>query len=264
MPLRNTSEKSPPLPERLAGLLRESRWLLVIALAAYLILILYGYSREDAAWSHSTRSGLTNNPGGVLGAWLADILLYVFGLSAWWWVAFLLQRVWAGYRHLAPGSLFDRRAWWLALSGFMVLLLASSALEALRLYSMKVALPLVPGGVLGVMLSEWLARMLGFTGATLFLLVLITTGFSLFSGLSWVRFIDRLGATVEGLYYWSINRWQTWQDRRIGARAIDQRLVVVGEEKKRVEEHQPIHIEQALINCPRSDPPVLPGLPAID
>jgi len=251
-------EKSPltphsALPERLAALLRESRWLLLVAVAIYLILILSGYDRNDPAWSHSARGGLTLNPGGVLGAWLADILLYVFGVSAWWWVAFLLQRVWAGYRHLAPDSLFDRRAWWLALLGFVVLLLASSALEALRLHSLKVALPLMPGGFFGVLLSDALARMLGFTGATLFLLVLIAAGFSLFSGLSWLRFVDRLGAAVEESYFWAINSWQTWQDKRIGARAVDERVVVVSEEKKRVEEHQPIHIEAALMEVQQSE-----------
>ena len=92
MPLRSRPP-SPPLPARLAALLRESRWLLLVAAAIYLVLILYGYDRNDPAWSHSAGGVLTHNPGGVLGAWLADVLLYVFGFSAWWWVTFLLHRV---------------------------------------------------------------------------------------------------------------------------------------------------------------------------
>ena len=112
MSLSRIPEKSSPLPERLATLLRESRWILLVAVAAYLMLILSGYDRNDPAWSTSARAGLTLNPGGVLGAWLSDILLYLFGMSAWWWVAFLLQRVWSGYHQLAINSVFDRRAWW--------------------------------------------------------------------------------------------------------------------------------------------------------
>ena len=42
-----------------------------------------------------------HNRGGMLGAYLADILLYLFGFSAWWWVVLLLHRVRAGYRRLA-------------------------------------------------------------------------------------------------------------------------------------------------------------------
>ena len=95
----------PPLPERLLGLLRESRWLLLVAVALYLILILFGFERADPSWSHSASGAVTHNPGGVVGAYLSDILLYLFGFSAWWWVRLMLQRVWAGYHCLHADSL---------------------------------------------------------------------------------------------------------------------------------------------------------------
>jgi len=237
---------------RLPGLLRESRWLLLVACALYFTVALYGYDRADPAWSHSASGVLVSNPGGVLGAYLADLLLYLFGFSAWWWVPFLLHRVWAGYRNLHPGSLFDRRALWVSVAGFAVLLLSSSALEAVRLYSLQVALPLAPGGMLGALLGEALTRLLGFTGATLLLLALIAAGFSLFSGLSWLRFVDWLGALLENAWLRGRLAWQTWQDRRIGAQAMSERVAVVEEEKKRVEEHQPIHIEMPLMEVTKS------------
>jgi len=245
-------DKSAPLPGRLVMLLRESRWLLLLGVALYLILVLFGYDRNDPAWSHSASGAVLHNPGGMLGAWLADVLLYVFGFSAWWWTIFLVQRVWAGYRGISPDSLFNRRALGLALAGFAVLLLSSSALEALRLYSLKAALPLAPGGMLGAVLGDALARLLGFTGATLFLLVLMAISFSLFSGLSWLRFTDWLGTALETGYVWARNAWQTRQDRRIGEHAVNERMVVVKEEKKRVEEHEPIYIEQPLIEVRQS------------
>ena len=252
MSLSDTADKSIPLPVRLAALLRESRWLLLLAVALYLILILYGYNHNDPSWSHSASGAVPHNPGGVFGAWLADVLLYVFGFSAWWWAVFLMQRVWAGYRGISPDGLFDRRALWVALFGFAVLLLSSSSLESLRLYSLKAALPLAPGGMLGAVLGDALARLLGFTGATLFLLALMAASFSLFSGLSWLRFTDWLGVTLEVSYFWVRNTWQTWQDRRIGAQALSERSVVVEVEKKRVEDHQPIYIEPPVFEVPQS------------
>src|SRR3990167_7931265 len=69
---------------KLLALLRESRWLLLVACALYIALALYGYNRADPAWSHSASSALTDNPGGVLGAHLSDLLFYLFGFSAWW------------------------------------------------------------------------------------------------------------------------------------------------------------------------------------
>ena len=232
MPLISTENKSQPLPSRLVALLRESRWLLFAAAALYVIIILYGYDRNDPAWSHSSSTAAAHNPGGVFGAWLADLLLYVFGFSAWWLIVLLLQRVWLGYRGISAAEppeagIFDRRALWVALSGFAVLLLSSSALEALRLYHLKVALPQAPGGMLGAILGNGLSHLLGFTGSTLFLLALVATGFSLFSGLSWLRFIDRLGYLLETGYLRAVDAWQTRRDRRIGEQAAVARTAVV-------------------------------------
>jgi S-DNA-T family DNA segregation ATPase FtsK/SpoIIIE len=247
------AEASGELPgNKLFVLLRESRWLLLAAGAAYFAMALYGYDSADPSWSHSATGALTGNPAGALGAHLADLLFYLFGISAWWLVAFMVQRVWAGYRGLRPDSVFCKRTFWVSVGGFAVLLLASSALEAIRLHTLQVALPLAPGGMLGAVLGDALTRLLGFTGATLLLLVLIATAFSVFSGLSWLRFIDSLGGALEEAYRRAYLAWQTRRDKRIGAQAMQERSIVVKEEKKRVEEHQPIHIEMPVVEIPRS------------
>ena len=98
-----------PLPAKLAGLLREAKWLVLIALAAYLLLILATYRRSDPGWSHSATGASIGNAGGVVGAWLSDILLYLFGMSAYWWIALCLYVVVWGYRRLDGSSLIDRR-----------------------------------------------------------------------------------------------------------------------------------------------------------
>ncbi len=241
-----------PLPERLLSLLRESRWLLLVAVALYFILILFSFNRNDPAWSHTATSAITNNLGGVAGAWLSDVLLYLLGFSAWWLVVLMLQRVWASYRRMRFDSLFDPRALWVSLAGFLVLLCASCSLEALRLYTWSLELPLAPGGMLGAILGGALAHAIGFTGATLLLLVLMAVSFSLFTGLSWLRFIDWLGATLETAYVWAHNVWQTRQDKRIGAQAMQERDAIVEEEKRRVEDHQPIHIEMPVVEVQKS------------
>ena len=78
---RNPPEKA-RLSPRLAGLVRESRWLLIVAAFAYLALILATYHKTDPAWSFSGNGDPVGNKGGVVGAWLADLLLYLFGVSA--------------------------------------------------------------------------------------------------------------------------------------------------------------------------------------
>jgi S-DNA-T family DNA segregation ATPase FtsK/SpoIIIE len=248
--MTDATEDSPA--GKLFALLRESRWLLMVAGAAYLTVALHGYDPLDPAWSRSATGAVTGNPGGVLGAYLSDLLFYLFGFSAWWWVVFMLQRVWAGYHHLRADSIFCKRTLWASAAGFAVLLLASSALEATRLYTLQVALPQSHGGVVGVLAGDALTRLLGFTGATLLLLTLIATGFSVFSGLSWLRFVDWLGAALETAWSRSWLAWQTRRDKRIGLQARHERIAVVEEEKRRVDEYQPIHIEMPVVDIPRS------------
>ena len=78
-----------------------------------------------------------------------------------------------------------------------MLLVASASMEALRFYSLKATLPLAPGGMLGVGLSGMLSTVMGFTGATLVLLATIAIGLSLFTGISWVAFLEELGGWLE-------------------------------------------------------------------
>ncbi|HEY6044328.1 MAG TPA: DNA translocase FtsK 4TM domain-containing protein, partial [Nitrosospira sp.] len=217
----------------------------------YLALILYGYDRLDPGWSHSG-DGPLQNPGGVAGAWLADLLLYLFGFSAWWWVLFFLYVMFGTFRRIEATGVFDRRPLLVSAVGFLALLIASSSLEALRFHTLKIILPQSPGGVLGLVISRNLSEALGFTGATLALLVVFAIGFSLFTGLSWLRFVEKLGALIEAGCLLVKRRWEDWQDRRAGAISATQRGALIEVEKKRLHEHPPLHIEQPASVIPKS------------
>lgn len=246
---RNTAS---PLPEKIGTLLQESRWLGVGAVALFLIMALWGFSKEDPGWSHAVVSTTLQNPAGRAGAWVADLLLYVFGLSAWWWIVLLGMFVWWGVRKFNPLDGLDRRPLFIALIGFVFLLVASSSLEALRFYSMNVELPLSPGGMLGIETSRVLARQFGHTGSTLLLLAVMAAGWSVFSGMSWLWAFEKLGIFLEicvGFFY---GRIDAWRDRKIGREVAQQREVVVEEEKRRVELHDPIFIEPRLPEVPVS------------
>ena len=248
----DTGESS-PLPEKIAIVLQESRWLGLVALAIYLGLALGGYHRADPGWSHAIPNAVLQNPAGRSGAWLADLLLYVFGLSAWWWVGLLIMLVWTGYRRLDGLRSSDRRSVLIALAGFVILIAASSSLEALRFYSHKAQLPLAPGGVLGMELGALCVGYLGFTGATLFLVCAFGVGWSLLSGMSWLTAAERVGALFEGIYGGARWLFESWHDRRIGREVAREREAVVEVEKKRVETHEPI-----LIEPPQPKPELLP------
>jgi len=242
-----------PLPPKIAALLRESWWLLLIGAALYLVLILATYSKTDPGWSHQVSGSQVVNAGGKAGAWIADVALYVFGLSAWWWVLFLVGVVVWGYRRIEVVAESDRRSIAVACIGFLVLITASSAFESLRLYSLKAQLPQAPGGVLGDLVSGLMARGFGFTGSTLILLILWGAGLALLTGLSWVVIIEKLGGAIEVAYVSLREKWQTRQDRKVGEQAAVHREEVVEVERKRFEEHEPIRIEPPKIVITKSD-----------
>ena len=241
----NSDASSSPLPEKIAVVLQESRWLALVALAAFLGLALWGYHRGDPGWSHAVHTTALHNPTGRAGAWVADLMLYVFGFSAWWWIVLLIAIVWWGYRRLDGLRTADRRPLYIALAGFVVLIVASSGLEALRFYSVKMQLPFDhgAGGMLGIEVSKAAVRYLGYTGATLTLLASLALGWSVFSGMSWISAAERFGGLLEAAYAGVRELIERWQDRRIGREVAREREAVVEVEKKRVETHEPIFIE---------------------
>ena len=233
-----------PLPEKIAVLLEESRWLILIVVASFLALALWGYNPDDPGWSHAVYTTSLHNPAGRSGAWLADLMLYVFGLSAWWWVVLLLVFVWWGYRRLEHQRPTDRRPLYIALAGFLVLIVASSGLETLRFYTLKAATPIGPGGMIGIELAAFAVRNLGYTGATLALFAMLALGWSIFTGISWISAAEGLGALFEGALLAVRGVFERWQDRRIGREVAREREAVVEVEKKRGETHEPILIER--------------------
>jgi DNA segregation ATPase FtsK/SpoIIIE, S-DNA-T family len=257
----NTSSTSTPatpnsslaLPEKIVALVNEARWLLLGALGAYLALVLWGFNRADAGWSHAAQVE-SINPGGRFGAWLADVLLYLFGLSAWWWVLFLFFAVMWGYRRLEGLFNGDRRPFLIAAAGFVVVLISSSGIEALRFWSVSIQLPLSPGGMLGHEVGRLSAKFLGFTGGTVVLMALFATGLSVFTGVSWLRFAELTGILLESVWAKTLMLWQTWRDRRYGRSVAEKREAVIETERKKYEENPPapIKIEIAELDIPIS------------
>ena len=80
----------------MARLLRESWWLLGAATFLYLALTLVPYTKSDPGWPFSGTGAPIGNRGGVIGAWLSDLLLYLLPFLA---VGFLWLRAFMAKRH---------------------------------------------------------------------------------------------------------------------------------------------------------------------
>jgi len=250
---RRAAAPGAALSPRFARLVREAFWLVVVAGFLYLALILATYTRSDAAWSTSGMGDAISNRGGVVGAWLSDLLLYLFGISAWWWVAAGVVLVVAGYRHVREPERDSDHPLGLRLVGFGLVLLASAALEAFRFTGSSLTLPDKAGGAIGRSLGEALATALGYNGATLLLLALVAAGSSLFFGFSWLRVMERIGTAIDvGIA--AARRWREQRaDQRIGEARAAQREQVVEHLREEEFEREPMIVVPQAPVVPRSE-----------
>ncbi len=261
---RTPTEPAPdPLPNRLIRLLSEARWLVLAVACAYLTLVLFTYAPTDSGWSHAGIAPRPVNWGGSAGAWLADLMLYVFGFSAWWWCVALMAGVWVSYRQLANRFLLkkepEKRHRYepgIRLAGFVMLMLGSSGLEFVRMYSLKVKLPRDPGGVLGELVGDAAQSTFGFDGGTLILLMLFGLGFSLCFHVSWMAVAEKLGGGIENFAQWMVQLYAERQDRKVGQEAAVKREEVVVQERARIVEAKaaaPIQIVPQVVHVPKSE-----------
>ena len=156
------------IPERVLRLLHETGWFSLAALGVYLLLILLTYDRADPGWSNAVPTPAIVNAGGRVGAWLADLFLYLFGLSAWLFVLLLFTLVARGLHGLRrPGgeAPADQRFAWERWLGFLLLLAGGIAVEAVKRLlegGTPVTFSIIPFIVLGIEMTvnAWRARAL--------------------------------------------------------------------------------------------------------
>jgi S-DNA-T family DNA segregation ATPase FtsK/SpoIIIE len=242
-PARTAATAAGP-PPRALRLVREALLVLaalaVLALAAFLLT----YTRTDPGFSHAAAAVSTGNAGGRVGAWIADLLYLVFGVSAWWWVAAAVAWVVRSFRRLHAPYADEGLPDWLQALGLVVLVLASTVLEALRLQGLGMALPGAAGGIVGSLLGPPVVAAIGITAATVLSLVLISLAASLFFDFSWLGVAERVGALFEQVVARLRQAREAKEDRAIGEAAREERAAVVEQEIGRIEEAPPVHIER--------------------
>ncbi|WP_271009672.1 DNA translocase FtsK [Paucibacter sp. B51] len=254
---RQSKKAAPPPPPR-HNPLRTPVWLLLSgAVWCLVVLALVSHDRADAAFSISGQHALYGNRMGAVGAWVADLLLFSFGFSAWWLLIVGL-RVWLGQladllRADSPPAPGSRRPLLLWLLGLVLLLCASSALEWTRLYSWETRLPGHAGGVLGYSLGPWSMKVLGFAGSGVVWISVLLLGAGLALKFSWAHLAEQLGARLDQWREQRLERREKAEDQRVGEQAAQERELVVEVERQVVEEtHIPIVIEAPVMEVPKS------------
>ncbi len=221
--------------------LRESALWIFGALALILFVALASYDRADPAFSSTGQEGPVTNLIGPFGAWLSDLFFVLFGAPAFLFPVMLGLAGWVFYRERTSREPIDRRSLGMRGAGFALALATSCGLATLHFSG--ASFPNTAGGVLGALLGNGLDAALGFLGATLLLLAVWLGSVALFTGISWLEIMDRVGQGVLAAISWVRERASTARDVKAGREVKQARQEVVREEQKKAAERRPPKIE---------------------
>jgi S-DNA-T family DNA segregation ATPase FtsK/SpoIIIE len=226
--------------------LREGALFVLLALAAYLLVSLFSYHPHDPGWSHSGPSTEIANAGGVVGAWFADVSLYLLGYLAYLFPVMVGYSGWLVYEGRTPTGSIDLRILGIRWAGFLLTVCAGCALATLDVRMTGSNLPLDGGGILGDVVGNGLVGLFSSLGATLFLLALFLAGVTLFTGLSWLGVADSTGRYTLQFIDLLQDQWNRLVEHKAGVRARREREETVKVSQERAVRRKPPRIEPVL------------------
>jgi S-DNA-T family DNA segregation ATPase FtsK/SpoIIIE len=215
--------------------LREGILIFIAAIAVFIMIALVSYHSSDPGWSNLGVSEKILNAEGSVGAWVADVFLYLFG-----YLAYLLPgAMFLGTWRLCHDSTEDKEDPYhypllaLRYCGALLSILGASGLFSLHFHGVPNWVPFASGGVLGNIIASSLVNVLNPLGASLTLFVGTLVGLTLLTGLSWLRLADFVGAKTLDLWALITNRVQVQRENRLAhAEQEDQADVLIKSESK--------------------------------
>ncbi|MEM6405713.1 MAG: DNA translocase FtsK 4TM domain-containing protein [Pseudomonadota bacterium] len=222
-----------PLRKRL----KEGGFLCLAGLSAYLLMALLTYTSADPGWNYVGPRADVANIGGMIGAWLASVLLSLIGNMAFGLPCIML---WSGWRMFLERHQ-DTVGWQLNLvraCGLILTLVGATALSTLHV-PFGQGWPAGPGGILGQSLSAAAVGLFNPAGASLLLAAATLIGFTFFTGLSWVWVMQSLADLAVLMYQRLLTRLRQLPDCWHARRAQQTRRVVRLAEQQRIAHKTP-------------------------
>ena len=186
-------------PTRVASFINDSIAILLFAVAIMLALALATHSLNDSCWSKSIDSPVVYNMLGVVGAYLSDVLLYIFGYSAWWLVIGIFY---LGFhkinRHKIPTGNWSHIH---RIISYILLVATSASFEYILFFHQASALPDGFGGSFGSFTFNLCYHFVGEVGVTIISLVLAIICLSFSFKISWLFIAEKIGAGIELIYF---------------------------------------------------------------
>jgi S-DNA-T family DNA segregation ATPase FtsK/SpoIIIE len=196
-----SGKKSPdPTPTREHSLTRDFLGIGIAGFAMFALISMVSYSQHDPSFNQFSSQGENiENYGGLVGSYLADGLVRIFGTGGFVFPLVAILVGWAVIR----GQEFRR--WPLVLFFGSIFLVGLCSLFALQFaYDPFFGKEIESGGVVGAQISNWLVLWLSVVGAHLVLLLTLFVSTLAMSGVPANKLLQTTGLAFVILFQWGL------------------------------------------------------------
>jgi DNA segregation ATPase FtsK/SpoIIIE, S-DNA-T family len=247
-----------PISDHVITNVREVLVFALLIVAIYLFIALFTYHPDDPGWSHSVSANDIHNSAGTVGAWIADIMLYIFGYFGYLIPLMFLVSGWRLFQLRRNKEPFNQLLLSIHGVGILFGLIGGCGIAWMHFYAGS-ALPHEvrgAGGILGDAAGSIILNATGDTGSTLLMLAMLMIGLTLYTGLSWLGLMDSTGKLTLNSIAGFRNKLTSFKDEAEGRRAKKDREHLFKQDQEIIEKRVPPRIQPKL-------PDVKPSIRAV-
>ena len=231
-------------------LVREGSLFGLLALCITLFLSLISYSNLDHSYHFSNPDSSISNLLGSTGSWVSDLLLAIFGVTAFLLPLLLAIKSIQLFKFNNDGSSggTDFLVIWLRLIGFILLLISATAFIDIQYGQTESNYPNGLSGYIGDSLGDQIVSIFGYIGGTILLVFLFMFGLTVFADISWIRLINYMGSSLLQIFdkigHAYNQRMMTRAEKRKSKSALNNRIEKVKKASKNNEQRDAVVIKQ--------------------
>ncbi|NVK21519.1 MAG: DNA translocase FtsK 4TM domain-containing protein [Kangiellaceae bacterium] len=236
--------------------LSEGGMILLMTIALFFVLALLTYHHNDPGSFTNGSGAPVQNAAGKGGAWFADFFLHLFG-----YLAYLIPLIvgYFGYLVYSERKIENHHPksfWAVKSAGLLMALIGGAGLCSLHFFDPDLQPSYSSGGILGEFIISSVLDAFGLYGTTLILLALFLSGLTLFTGISWLKVMDKVGVwtieTSQKIKLWYLNFKERKEEQKEVKQTVIKRQEAIKQEQVKRETRAPVKIEPQVAVIPPS------------
>jgi len=188
------------LSDHFARVFKEAGLVVLIGLSVFLLLAVWSYDPRDPGWSHAGYQPDVRNLVGVTGAWIADLAISFFGITAYLLPPMLMLPTLRFLMRRRVGMLDAIPYLMLRVTGAVMFVLGLCTLASIHISNETLGYPFTAGGLSGQAISDLSVVWFSVLGSSVIFWTLMLFGLTLYMELSWQRVLETIGGALLSIF----------------------------------------------------------------